>query len=876
MRPGAEPEGPPGGRRQPPRDDAAGAALCYAARVARFPTALRSAGALALGLALCSSGGRAGALVWPSQIEALKADLASEDASVVAAAVTRIPGLPSAMVAELLPSLFDESDPEVLLALAQVTLKLHPRGAGKRVAHWLGHRDVRLRAAALEVLQALPDPEAAPAVARALGDAKPSVRIGAARALALTGGDVAVSALLGQLDDTDANVRREVIAGLATIVDARAVVPLLGKMQDQQPEIRREAADALGAIGDARAISSLTVALADSDAEVRAAAARALGRLAASPAIWALQSLAESEAEPNATSAALVALGRIGSADSLAALLHLLSVRRMPPGATHQALAAAGERAAATVEQCLARSSLPESIRVECLEAVDASANREGVLKLARAALGQGPALTTSAISLLGRSGGDAELPLVLEQLLSPEVEARAAAIAATEELLARAARPGSTVRPIVAALERRECGLSERIALVRLLGLTRSPRAQVTLLTLTAASHLQLRIAAVEALGLLGRDGADAALLEALDSDSDSMRWAAASSLRQAGGAEAAAPLIALILSAPAASATTAAVALAGPLRSGVSSEQLSSLLSGLERLSGPTRDAVVEALGFLPSAQAAEWLDRLAAHPDSWTRSKVAESLAEHQGAEPTLLRLLGDPEARVRANAAWSLGGSTSRASLEALSKALTDDSAIVASNAVASLGRAAASVSEGNLPQAIRRALCKSLDSTASYVVANALHSIRQARAPCDSANVVRLLAHHHSEQVRLAAARFLASSQPLPEAARAALRRCVNRDMSGAVAETCLRGLEESGATAEAPPGAPAPPTASAHRTSVLVMDPGHASPTPSAPFSLATSGGWIRSGFTDRRGSVLATSREAADVSLVQPCVFDI
>lgn len=132
-------------------------------------------------------------------------------------------------------------------------------------------------------------------------------------------GDPAVPFLLAAVN-TDDRIRREhVIAALGTLKSPQAVEPIGRVLGDRSLQRRYVAAWSLGEIGDPRGISYLLPALGDEDREVQRYAVRALikiNREAVAPLLAFLET-----ASVRGTSAAVRALGDIGDARALPALL---------------------------------------------------------------------------------------------------------------------------------------------------------------------------------------------------------------------------------------------------------------------------------------------------------------------------------------------------------------------------------------------------------------------------------------------------------------------------------------------------------------------------------------------------------------------------
>jgi HEAT repeat protein len=252
-----------------------------------------------------------------------------------------------------------------------------------------------------------------------------------------------------------------------------------------------------------------------------------------------------------------------------------------------------------------------------------------------------------------------------------------------------------------------------------------------------------------------------------------------------------------------------------------------------------GSERDELLEALSAsrLPRARAA--LSRLAKSADFGDRAKVAELLAGQPDAS-VLARLLKDADARVRSNAAWSLGfvaASDSALARTALERALEDREAAVVGNAASSLGR----LSRGK-PEAAATALCGGLlrDARAS-VREQALRGLALAHARCADGYVSKLLTADARANVRRAAAELLLLLGP-EGAERRLLARCQDSDTHASVAEACA--------------GPARPAVAEVEPITVLIVQSAGGDPTAGAPFALLWTDGSLRLGSADRRGGV--------------------
>jgi hypothetical protein len=300
-------------------------------------------------------------------------------------------------------------------------------------------------------------------------------------------------------------------------------------------------------------------------------------------------------------------------------------------------------------------------------------------------------------------------------------------------------------------------------------------------------------------------------------------------------------------------------AIALAGPLRDHPSDAQLERVLAIIELSSGPVKDALIEAIARVPGARGADRLVKRLPIFGKATRAKVAEALAGHAAARASLANLLHDTDSAVRANAVWSLGSAGAAVDGAALPALLLDRDLAVAANAVAALARIAS-----RFELDVSATLCAALGDGRSFVRANALTGLRLTRAKCaDTGGPAWLLEHDRSDEVRMAAARLIRDQAFWLEQSPLALERCAAKDNSGQVATECSRAAEVT----------PSEPPESLD-VAILVVPKGSREPAARIRFGLVRADGFIRSGLSDRRGSVWEASAPRGALRLTVPDVF--
>jgi HEAT repeat protein len=199
-----------------------------------------------------------------------------------------------------------------------------PRAAAALVRA-LGDALPEVRAAAADSLDASSPSarRALPALVAALGDASPDVRRAVLGTLGSIGDSTVFAAVAAVLDDPDADLRPAAAEALGGLRDTRAVDPLLKALASPDERLRASAALALGALEDPRALAPLLAALkADPVPRVRARVARGLGRAAWGELVAGPLKAAACGGDHDAVvrTAAITALGKIGSAPALEAL----------------------------------------------------------------------------------------------------------------------------------------------------------------------------------------------------------------------------------------------------------------------------------------------------------------------------------------------------------------------------------------------------------------------------------------------------------------------------------------------------------------------------------------------------------------------------
>lgn len=847
---------------------------------------------LALLLLASAPPGEAQAFVWPNVPERIEKALSSSDPAERRGAARQIAALSRELAKPLLLRALADDDVEVRVIAARAAARVKLPGASEIVAKWLTEPDAKLRLAACEVIRAAPGPGSVNALSRVLSDPSTEVRAAAAQALGRTNSADAVSLLLGHLDDSSPEVRTEVVVALGRLADARAVLPLVGKVQDASPEVRRRVVRALGDLRDARAGSALVLSLSDAVLEVRVEAALALGRIGVDDATVALSPHALSNAgssvkgAPPATEgalamrqAALRALARIGSARAIDVLVSALEHDRPEVGRTgaRDALVAAGTKVVPPLTTLLS-GAVSERAAIGASLALATLGDKSSAPAIVRA-MQRNKLPANVALRALETLAAESALPAVLELLADPSPDVRRAAIKAAAALIDPNLPDGRAIDPVRDALSDPAILVDERAGLIDLLGRTASPRAAELVTPYLTSKSPSLRRAALRALGAMPKGSAelDKKLVAALDDELGSVRMDAAIALSKVGTGALGSTLLSRLLKGSEEDRGALGIAVAGVLARSQDAALVDAVKAAVPALPSSARDALVEGLGRMQHEKVPAALAALA-ETTTDDRRKVAEvSSAQGTLGRPLLRRFLGDPDAAVRANAAWGLGSVGEPSDKTALVALLSDPDAHVAANAAASLGR----IAERAGDPAVAGDLCKSLNDGRAYVRANALSGARSAKVACDTAVVSALLASDPSERVRISAASLLhawaaqpaappapaevdpknKATKPPPtpaELARRALERCSSEETTFRVAQHCERGPVRGGGGGTLP-------------VTVFVVPEGQSGPAPRAAFALVMPDGSLRTGIADRRGAVFEPSSPRGKLELAVP-----
>ncbi|HEX8634259.1 MAG TPA: HEAT repeat domain-containing protein [Pyrinomonadaceae bacterium] len=423
--------------------------------------------------------------------------LASEDLEIRKSAVVALGRIGDARAAPALIKTLDE-DAELIIDTANALAQIGDQRAFDPLLALVGDRSAAVRQAVIGALNSLGSPAMPGRVLPLLDDPDPNVRESAVKIAGYFGYPECADLLLERCGDDDERVRRAAIEHLPYFEDERATATLVRALRRDTPKVRAAAAAALAQVEDTEVAAHLSDALADEDSWVRYFAARSLGRRKIAEGTDALATLARADKANHVRIAAIEALGHIG-----------------------------GEAAALSVAP-LVESDEPDLVR--------------------------------AAVAALGRIRHPGAQQTLLEVLLSPDADIRAAVVASLSERggaeavehLRRVAATDAEARVFETAIDAlRHLGTPEAIdGLVSLTadGARREPAVAALAQTreellgevargLLPRQPIAVRRAVVEALGRAKSQRASELLSGAFDDSDASVRRAAEEYLRSAFG---------------------------------------------------------------------------------------------------------------------------------------------------------------------------------------------------------------------------------------------------------------------------------------------------------------------------------------------------
>ncbi len=728
------------------------------------------------------------------------------------------------------------------------------------VIEWLNDPDAEIKKAAADILADIGTHEAIAALIRTLGDVDPDVRLRAVLALGAIGAPSVVVPLVGRIEDDKADVRKNAIEQLQKIGDPRAVIPVVGAFNDTSVEVRVAAVTAVGHLHDPAAIPALLRLVDDSIDKVATAAVASLGNLGASEAVdllidrlqrnttnpqmratlaYALGKIAGSHPRPGEGPAAARARNR--AAEALVSSLADPSLSGYAREALHTAGKAAAPALIAHLEGKI--DGDPKAAVTLLSDLGDRDATPVLIEELGRGRLSQ--ELVLDALSKVGDSR--ATVP-ILGLLSSDDVNVRRRAMQALRPLLTRGDRAADVIARMV-----NDSDFEIRVMAVDYLGLMRAASAVPALVKLLGPGNkLRLRRAAVAALGEIADPRATEPLLGILRDGPVPLRGPASRALVYIGDPEAVQALIALAADDDASRQHVLEV-LGGVLRDKDDARARALLEKTAQRGRLVDSLAAIEALGAMRAKASSPTLRELARGQDLHRRRAALRALGDlgDSSAIDDVAAALDARDDRVAAAAAWALGKLGATGKLHPLLRAASGRGWATAINASAALVLLAPKDKDA------RAGLTKLLHHRLRQVRANAAEAL--ARIGDDDAVplLVHLLKNDSSLLARAAAARALGRLKK-SAAATSALVAASKDDGSDAVRDAAAAALK----------GPFAPPKRSDWR-SFYVVDPDDAdAPVRQEPYFVAAADGIVTAFYTDARGRGEEESYPAGDATV--------
>lgn len=608
-----------------------------------------------------------------------------------------------------------------LVTIEDVTARLERERA---LTEQLAHADEDTRLNAARTLSEDVSLEPAQPLLTALKDESWRVRRAAVEGLSRRAAPDAIAALLASVRENHhhlglLNSALQVLA----MSDVDTLSPLVAFLNDKDADLRMQAALALGEQPDARAAPALLGALEDADANVRYHAIEALGKLRAAEAADALAAVAETR-DFFLAFAALDALTRIGDPRVAPRVVPLLEDELLREAAADVLGHLGDEETVAPLAALLNAPEAPTPVVARALATLHDRYEKqygEGayVADLSRAAIS--PTGAQNLLDALNDSRAEALRPLAL---VVGWLEG-----AAVERALTRLLGHADARGEVVEALVRHGSRVTE--LLVEQLG----------------SEDLEIRKAAVVALGRIGDARAAPALIAVLDEDPE-LLIPAADALAKIGDPRAFEALLALVGD-PNAGVRQSVV---GALNSLGSPLMPARVLPLLGHTDANVRESAVKIAGYFGYPECVELLLERCHDEDERVRRAAVEHLPylEEERATPALVRALRHETPKVRAAAAGAMALAEGPEVSASLIEALRDEDSWVRYFAARSLGRRKIAESADALAALAR-------DDKANHVRLAAVEALGNIGGETAVSAVVPLLKSDEPDLMRVAAA-----------------------------------------------------------------------------------------------------------------------
>ncbi len=597
--------------------------------------------------------------------------------------------------------------------------KLLVQQEAPRLTKLLADEHPLVRACAVKALGRIAVPKTLPALVAALKDPQWAVRILAAHSLGILARPEATPALIEMLEDKDENVRLMACNALGRIGDRRAETPLIRVFEtaDQQGhqlsnslEIQEQAVRALGEIGTQRAIDFLATVLKGGELQLRSRAAIVLaeiGSAATIPALFEALLDPDPDIRGDATYALIDMCSRQTRPLFLAALQH--QDPRLRRVAAQALKAVGGSSDLKLLIQAL--NDEDSEVRATIATTLGELAAASAVAPLINALKDEEVEVRENAARALGKIGDDAAVPGLQKALQQPASEIRAAAAWA----LCKIGTIGA-ISPLFQTLQASNPTL-DRGDIAERLGKLGMPGSLADLLRLLRSAEATQRSQAAHLLGLSGASEATQPLVTALQDESWSVKYEAATALVKFD------PTVVL----PKVETVFAEADASG-------------------------REILINALGNAGGTWLLPLLRRGIVDAAPEVRRSAAQKLSNMEPSEalPLLISAMNDPEPPVREAAAYALGNiglpQGTQALIQALQEPTTTQSTVI--TALGQIGSTEA------VP-----ALIQALHGNDFYVIGAAIESLGNMRVIAAVPELIRLLSDRH-DSIRAKAAKAL--------------------------------------------------------------------------------------------------------------------
>lgn len=249
--------------------------------------------------------------------------------SPVSGPLTSVPGrLEEVDPKALLKQLEGTRDEDRRYQIVQRLAQLQHEDTVPDFLRFLNDSNEDIRACAAEALGNLGDLEAVHPLLKSLQTERGNMRYLCVEALGRLGDAQATEPLIQLLGEDDENMVYVVAEALGRIGNRKAVRPLMGLAGTADKDLRYIVAKSLGAIGSTEATPLLLQLLRDDDREVRLQAIHALGELEDPDGAGALLDFLDEDEDPEIALAAVRSLGRIRARVAVRPLLGLLKTMR--------------------------------------------------------------------------------------------------------------------------------------------------------------------------------------------------------------------------------------------------------------------------------------------------------------------------------------------------------------------------------------------------------------------------------------------------------------------------------------------------------------------------------------------------------------------